>query len=184
MENVLKRRDIKILSSWLNDHHRKGLESYLSSGYMKDFTVFSHDCIAVEMTKKKFVLNKPIQIGFCILEISKTKIYDFHYNFVRKIYGDNAKLAYTDTDSLTYQIFTKDLYEDLRRFISNKFLLFDTSNFPPNNQFNYDIINKKELGVWKFETADKLMTKFIGLRSKCYSYQVNILSKFIYFFFT
>lgn len=63
MENVFKRRDIKVLSSWESVGHRKGAEKYVSSGYMKSFTIFDEQCVAIEMKQKKVKLLKPMQIG-------------------------------------------------------------------------------------------------------------------------
>ena len=67
----------------------------------------------VEMAQTKIVLDKPNYVGFAILELSKWLMYDFHYNVMKKKYGDNLKLCYQDTDSLIYEIFTSDFYEDL-----------------------------------------------------------------------
>jgi len=60
-------------------------------------------------------INKPIYAGMCILEIAKTVVYDFHYNYILKKYlPDRAKLLFTDTDSLTYHLTTEDVYEDMK----------------------------------------------------------------------
>ena len=72
----------------------------------------------------------------CILDLSKTLMYDFHYNYIRKKYNDKAKLLFTDTDSLTYEIETvhvyKDFWSDEDKFDSSEypenFLYFDKSN--------------------------------------------------------
>ena len=64
------------------------------------------------MKKISLCLNRPIYCGFTILDNSKTLMYDFHYNNIRKKYGDKAKLLFTDTDSLCYEIKTDDIYED------------------------------------------------------------------------
>ena len=60
------------------------------------------------------VLNKPVYIGFAILEVSKTLMYDFHYNYMKNKYQNDAKLLFTDTDSLCNHIKTKDLYNDMK----------------------------------------------------------------------
>ena len=103
----------------------------------------------------------------CIFVLSKTLMYVLHYNYVRINYGNQAKLFFTDTDSLTYEIQTKDVYQD---FWKNKHL-FDNSDCPENSPF-YDKTNKTVIGKFKDEEAGdrEMITEFIGLRSKMYSY--------------
>lgn len=60
-------------------------------------------------------LNKPVYIGQTILDLSKLVMYDFHYNFMRKMYGENINLLFTDTDSLMYEIETSNLDGDIAR---------------------------------------------------------------------
>ena len=71
--------------------------------------IFSENFAAIHEIKLVVVLNKPIYTGFTVLELSKYLMYDFHYNFIKKKY--DANLLFTDTDSLTYEIKSKDLYE-------------------------------------------------------------------------
>jgi len=78
------------------------------------------------MHKKKVLLNKPIYLGFCILDLSKYLMYDFHYNTIKTEYGDRAQLLFQDTDSLTYHIKTEDIYDDIlkqKNFLENKKML-------------------------------------------------------------
>ena len=179
IENVLCRRLIRLFDEWENQPTgKRGAQSFISSGYLKRVTIFGEKCVAVELDQKYAKLDKPIQIGFCILELAKTKIYEFHYDFMKKLYPDSRSLmlAYTDTDSFVYQIFTEDVYEDLKPFIHDpkrEVELFDTSDYPPANQFGIKQMNKKVLGAMKDECAGKLMTEFIGLRPKCYSFKIQ-----------
>ena len=92
-------------------------------------------------------------------------MYDFHYNYIKYKYGDKAKLLFTDTDSLTYEIKTKDAYED---FFQDK-NKFDNSDYPENSPY-FDKTNKKVIGKFKDEAAGIPIVEFIGLRSKMYSY--------------
>ena len=82
------------------------------------------------MKREKLFYNKPIHLGMCILDLSKTLMYDFHYDYTRKKYGDRAKLLMTDTDSLIYKIKTEDFYKDIAHDIESK---FDTSEFDKNH---------------------------------------------------
>ena len=104
----------------------------------------------------------------CILDISKTLMYDFHYNYIKEKYGKNAKLLFTDTDSVTYDIKTEDVYKD---FWADKDK-FDFSGYKETSDF-YDLKNKKVIGKMKDETAGVPIVEFVGLRSKMYSYVTN-----------
>jgi hypothetical protein len=99
------------------------------------------------MLKQRLYLNRPIYVGFTILDVSKTLMYDIHYNYIKKTYGQCAKLLFTDTDSLCYNISTENIYEDMMRDIH----LFDTSEYDPEHPL-YSTENKKVLGKMKDET--------------------------------
>ena len=92
-------------------------------------------------------------------------MYNFHYNFIKKKYGEKAKLLFTDTDSLTYEIEADDVYCD---FWKNK-KKFDNSDYPKDSEY-FDAMNKKVIGKMKDEAAGIPITEFVGLRSKMYSY--------------
>ena len=115
--------------------------------------------------KETLTLNKPAYVGMCILDLSKTLMYDFHYNYIKNKYGDKAKLLFTDTDSLTYQIEAEDVYQD---FWNDKDK-FDNSDYPESSPYYYNA-NKKVIGKFKDEAAGMPIREFIGLRSKMYSY--------------
>ena len=78
------------------------------------------------MIKDKVLLNRPIYLGFSILDLSKITMYRFHYQQIVAKYGSKAKLAYTDTDSFVYLIETKNIYDDMAANID----AFDTSDYP------------------------------------------------------
>ena len=82
------------------------------------------------MTKTKLYFNKPVYLGMSILDLSKSFMYDFHYNYIKTKYGDNPKLLFTNTDSLAYEIKTKDFYTDINPDIAKR---FDTSDYPTNH---------------------------------------------------
>ena len=98
-------------------------------------------------------------------------MFDFHYNYIQKKYKDKAKLLFTDTDSLMYQIYTDDFYKDISRDIEEK---FDTSDYPPDHKSGIPTgVNKKVIGMFKDEVAGKQITHFVGLRPKLYSYKIE-----------
>ncbi|KAJ8911555.1 hypothetical protein NQ315_007936 [Exocentrus adspersus] len=104
---------------------------------------------------------------FSVLDISKTTMYSFQYDYIKKLYGnDNAKLLYTDTDSLIYSIKTDDVYADIKKNISK----FDTSNYKPDNPYGIPLVFKAVLGCFKDEANGRPMLEFLGLRSKLYDY--------------
>ena len=101
----------------------------------------------------------------CILDLSKTLMYEFHYNYIKKKYGNKVKLLFTDTDSLTYEIEADDVYQDF----SNDKIKFDSSDYPESSPY-FDKSNKKVIGKFKDEAAGVPICEFVGLRSKMYSY--------------
>ena len=99
-----------------------------------------------------------------ILDMSKTLMYDFHYKYIKKKYGPQAKLLMTDTDSLMYEIHTKDFFEDIREDMKEK---FDTSNFENSK---LPRLNKKVPGIFKDEAGGKIISEFVGLHAKSYAF--------------
>lgn len=175
MENVKNRRVVRLFNCWSTQSSgKRGAETFISSGYMKRVIIFTEECVGVELQQKIITFNKPIQIGFTILELAKTKVYEFHYDVMKKLYPNPKQLSltYTDTDSLIYQIHTDDVYMDLYPIIHDRqFQIFDTSNYATDNPYGYKQVNKSKLGLMKDECAGKQMTTFIGLRAKCYTFK-------------
>lgn len=183
IENVRKRRNIYLCSSWESIGQRRGAERYIASGYCKRVKVFNENLVAVELAQKSITFNKPIYVGFTVLEISKTRMYDFHYNLMQKKYHQPGQLTlcYMDTDSFIYFIKTDNYYADMRDLIHTKYSkpddirTFDTSNYDAKylQLYQYKAINKKVLGAMKDETGGSPMTLFVGLRAKAYYYEVE-----------
>ena len=124
IENIRNRVDIRLISSDKVTKKLAAKQNYVSC------TMFDENLIAVHMEKTKLYFNKPVYLGMSILDLSKSLMYDFHYNYIKTKYGDNAKLLFTDTDSLAYEIKTKDFYKDINPDIEK---LFDTSDYPTNH---------------------------------------------------
>ena len=134
-------------------------------------TIFDKNLIAVHMKKTEVYFNKPVYVGQAILDLSKTLMFNFHYNYIQKKYKDRAELLFTDTDSLMYQIYTDDFYKDIYHDIETK---FDTSDYPPNHPSGILTgVNKKVIGMFKDEVAGKQITYFVGLRPKLYSFKIE-----------
>ena len=159
MENLRKRQDIKLVTD------KEKLLKWASKPSFISSKIFNEDLVAVHKIKPTLKLNRPAYVGMCILDLSKTLMYDFHYNYIKSQYGDKARLLFTDTDSLTYEIEADDVYQD---FWKDKHL-FDNSDYPKNSPF-FDNSNKKVIGKFKDEAAGIPIVEFVGLRSKMYSY--------------
>lgn len=128
-------------------------------------SILSENLVAIQLNPEEIKLDKPIYIGFTVLELSKSHMYDFHYFVIKPKYEDNVKLCYTDTDSFIYDITTNDFYMDIKKHFLN---FFDTSNYNLANPFYLSLTNKKVPGLFKDELGGMIVTEFIGLRSKLY----------------
>ena len=169
MENVRNRVDIRLVN-----REEKALKLFSKTNFDKR-TIFSENLIAIHMLKKKVMLNKPIYLGMSILDLSKTLMYDFHYNYIKAKYNENANLLFTDTDSLMYEIKTEDFYKDISPDVEK---MFDTSNYPKEHKSGINTgKNKKVIGLMKDECGGKQLEEFVGLRSKLYSYKTSDTNK-------
>ncbi|CAH3159070.1 unnamed protein product [Porites evermanni] len=171
--------------------HYRNLQLYLSLGlklkkvHRKDFfkllnnSVFGKTMenirkrvdvrLVTDQKKLSKLVSKPTflntYVGMCILDLSKTLMYDFHYNYIKSRYNNKAKLLFTDTDSLCYEIKTRDVCKELWEDKQ----LFDNSDYPKDSPY-FSAENKKVIGKFKDEAAGMPIREFIGLRSKMYSY--------------
>ena len=132
MKIVRYHRDIRLVTT---DKRRRILASepnYHSTKYL------SKDLLIMEMNKVEVKMNKPIYLGQAILDISKTLMYEFCYDYIKSKYGDKARLCYMDTDSFVMYIkteyFVSDITGDVERW-------FDTSN--------YDVKDKRPFPIGK-----------------------------------
>ena len=124
------------------------------------------------MMKTKLYFNKPVYLGMSILDLSKSLMYDFHYNYTKTKYRDKAKLLFTNTDSLAYEITTNYFYKDINPDIEKR---FDTSYYPTNHPSGIKTgFNSKVLGMFKDEAGGKQIVEFVGVRAKLYSYKMLI----------
>ena len=156
MENLRKRINVRFVNN------EKDFLKYTSKPTYVTHKLFDKDYAAILEIKPVLMLNKPIYVGFTVLDLSKWKMYDFHYNFIKKNF--DAELLFTDTDSLTYEIKSEDVYEE---FFKHKHL-FDFSNYPKDSKF-FDPTNKKIIVKVKVESEGRIIGDFVELNSKMYS---------------
>ena len=159
MENLRKRCNISLATDEKKLLKLSSKPTYVCS------KIFSSDLVAVNLKLKRLKMDRPSHVEMCILDLSKTIIYDFHYNYIKNKFDKNSKLLFTDTDSLTYHIKADDVYEDFFRDRD----LFDNSDYDKSSKF-YFCEDKKVVEKFKDEAAGLPITEFVGLKSKMYSY--------------
>lgn len=181
MEQVRNHIDYRIVCT--TEQARKLLSSPLA-GDTSIINEGDNGTFGIAMKKKKVILNKPIFAGFAILELSKNHMYDFHYEHMMKLYPSiedqeltetihhpvkrELELLMTDTDSLVYQIHSTQVFENMKQHLN----LYDTSDYPKDHPC-YSKQNAKVIGKMKDEMKSKLISGFVGLRSKLYSVQMD-----------
>ena len=176
LQNPRKQRTIDFVST------KEKSKKLISHPLFKAFRIINDNLYAIERSPTSILFNKPIYVGFTVLELSKLHMYDFHYNHIKKIYpGDESQLCFTDTDSFLYCIKTKDVYADMMEFKD----LYDFSNFPNNHECfkgmspqaiqQVQNMNEKKIGKMKDEMGGIPILEFVGLRSKMYSFRWSLL---------
>ena len=164
MENIRKHRNIKLVTT-----EEKYLHTVMCPNF-KSGVLFGENLMGCEMGKIKVVMNKPVYLGQAILDLSKIVMYAFHYDYMVPKYGlEKLKLCYKDTDSLVYDIKTEDFYDDISNDVEAR---FDTSGYSKTDFRPLPIsLNKKVIGLMKDELGGKIMTEFVALKPKLYSYK-------------
>ena len=143
------------------------IESYerlVSKLNFKNSKVINKNLVGIEMNLAVLKINKPFYLGMAIMDISKSHMYNFHYNVMKKHFGEKMKLLYTDTDSFIYEFSVDDIYKELQQLKDH----FDFSNYPKHSPL-WCLENKKIPGYFKDECGGRIIEKFVGLRSKMYS---------------
>ena len=165
MENVRNHRDIKLVTS---DKRRSILASepnYHSTKYI------SKDLLIMEMKKVEVKMNKPIYLGQAILDISKTLMYEFWYDYIKPKHKEKARQCYMDADSFVRYIKTEDFYKDIADDVD---IWFDTSNYDKDDNRPLPIgKNKKVIGKFKDELDWKIIIEFVALRAKAYAFLID-----------
>ena len=165
IQNDKNHRDIKLVTT-ANQRNKLASEPNLvSTKYI------SKDLLIMEIRKTEVKMNKPIYLGQTMLDLSKTLMYKFWYDFIKPKYGDKARLCYMDTDTFVMLIKTDQFYKDISADVDR---WFDTSNYDKNDNRPLEIgKNKKLLGKFKDELGGKIMTKFCALRAKTYTFLID-----------
>ncbi|XP_050427700.1 uncharacterized protein LOC126837792 [Adelges cooleyi] len=162
MENVRNRMKMSLVCS------PAAFQKLINKPTFKGVTQYNENLYAVHLHKAVLTFDKPIYVGFTVLEISKTLMYNFHYNVMKKYYGCDIELLYMDTDSLMYLIKTDDFYHDM--LTKPGFLeKLDTSNFPPSHPC-YRTERKKVPGTFTDETGGEIISEQVALKPKSYGY--------------
>ena len=165
MKNLRKHRDIKLVTMGAKRNKLVSEPNYHAKKH------FSENLLVTEMKKTKVYMNKPIYLGMSILDISKTLMYEFWYDYIKPKYKEKAKLCYMDTDSFIINIFTEDFFDDINNNVER---WFDTSNYDNNDKRPLSIgKNKKVIGMFKDELGGKIMKKFCAPRAKTYAYLMD-----------
>ena len=163
VENQKKHTDIRLVN---NERHCKML---LKKPHVMRFKIFEENLAAIELRKTKALINKPFYVGFAVLELSKLLMYRFHYDYIKLNFNEKAELLFTDTDSLMYQISSENVYEKLYQ---DREKYFDFSEYSPKSPFFYEN-NKRKIGFFKDEAKGQIISEFVGLRPKMYSYLIQ-----------
>ncbi|UYV70201.1 hypothetical protein LAZ67_7002162 [Cordylochernes scorpioides] len=167
IENLRKRVRVEVVTE------PERAAKLMAKPTLDSFHIIEEDLVILKMKKRNLTLNKPVYLGFTILELSKLKIFQFHYSTMLPLFkapSFKISLCFTDTDSFLYHITTPpsaDLFSILDKIRDQ----LDTSDYPLSHPL-YSQVNKKVIGKWKDELCGQIMTEFVGLKAKMYSYRV------------
>ena len=156
MENLRKRINVRLVNNAGEFLKYTSRPTYITHEF------FGQDYAAIHEIKPVLMLNKPIYVLGTILDLSKWKMQDFHYSFIKKNF--DSEFLFTDTDSLPYEIRQEDVYEEFFKWKD----LFDFSNYSKD-------ANKKVIGKMKDEFCGVIINEFVGLKSKMYSMKILIV---------
>ena len=164
IENLRKRVSIELVK----DAERTA--KLVNKPNFEDLKIFDEFLIAIKMKKTKVVMTKPIYVGMTVLDLSKLLMYDFYYGYVKEKW-EKCSLLYTDTDSLMLEIETEDFFADIAGDVKK---WFDTNNYSKELAAERGVPifaeNNKKIGLMKDECDGKIMTEFVALRPKLYSF--------------
>ena len=123
------------------------------------------------MRERQKLINKPVYLGLSILDLSKTVMYGFWYDYVKPKYDENANVCYMDTESFIVHKNTDDIYKNIAEDFEKK---IDTLNFEIDSPLPKQK-KKKVIGLMKNELDGQIMKEFFGLRAKAYSQKTTMI---------
>ena len=164
MENLRKRVDIKVVRTCGNPKEKEQIRKIIAKPNYDRVVVFSEELSALHSHKTRLKLNKPVYVGMCVLDLSKHLMYDWYYNTLKRKYGSQCTLLYTNTDSLLVDLKTPDVYADMESMKTH----YDFSDYPKDHQL-FSEQNKKTIGKFKDECSGTPIAEYVGLRPKMYS---------------
>ena len=156
MENLRKKFDVRLVTN------EKKLDKLTSKLTYMSSKIFNENLMAVHKVKETLTLNRPAYVGMCILDISKTLMYDLHYNYIKKKYNNRARLLFTDMDSLTYEIEAEEVYKD---FWNDKDM-FNNSDYPESSPY-YCNVKKNSLEHSRTNLAASRSLNSLVLSLRC-----------------
>ena len=174
MNNAVFGKTMQNVRTQMNLHlttDRKNAIKWFSKCNFKNNT-YANGLYLIETYREKIVYDKPVYVGCAILDLSKLKMLEFHYNVIDKQFGKRAKLIYSDTDSFVYEIEHEDIYKWQKENETDWFDLSDSKR--EDIQSN---TNKKKLGFFKDELNSQILTEWISLNPKCYAYIYQAIEK-------
>ena len=174
MNNSVFGKTMQNVRNQMNLHltmDRKNAIKWFSKCSFKRNT-YANGLYLIETHKEKIVYDKPVYVGCAILDLSKLKMLEFHYNVIDKQFGNQAKLLYSDTDSFVYEIEHDDIYEWQQQNETDWFDLSDSLR--PDLKSD---LNKKKLGFFKDELHSQILTEWLSLNPKCYAYRYQSLAE-------
>ena len=163
MKNLRKHRSIKLVATERRKNFLVSEPSYHTAKF------FAENLLCIEMRKTQILMNKPVYLRLSILDLSKTAMYEFWYDYVKPKYSEKSKLCYMDTDSFIVHIKANNIYKGNVEDVETR---FDASNYEVDRPFPKET-NKNVIGLMKDELGGKIIKKFVGLRAKAYTYLID-----------
>ena len=164
MENLRKRVDIKVVRTCDNPKEKEQIRKIIAKPSYDRAVIISEELSALHSHKTRLKLNKPVYVGMCVLDLSKHLMYDWYYNTLKRKYGSQCTLLYTDTDSLLVDLKNPDVYADMESMKTH----YVFSDYPKDHPL-FSEQNKKAIGKFKDECSSTPIAEYVELRPKMYS---------------